>query len=186
MMTQQTHFNGNTLILESPKYQTRKDMICLGDEDDQITTRKLTSILQQNNQYILSAIQATLRNEMESAIYKIQADFKQSFEKITIKQLKFQEELSNLSLKITKLDKTCRSIQAENESLQTKMQHLQSNVHITSNEHLQINTSNDRVLILHGFAEHYRESEGEVIDRLISIFYDYLNIDLSGHIEEKN
>lgn len=80
---------GNTLMYESPKCPTRKDyIISLGKEDEQITLQNLTSILQKNNQYIISAIQTTFRNEIENAISKMKADFKQSFETITVEQSK--------------------------------------------------------------------------------------------------
>lgn len=170
---------GNTLMYESPKCPTGKDhIISPGKEDEQITLQSLTYILQKNNQYIISAIQSTFRNEIENAISKMKTDFKQNFETITVEQSKLQEELSNLNYKITKLDEKCRTIQAENENLLIKIQHLQSKVHLPPN------ASKDRVLILHGLAEHYWETEGDVIKRIVTIFYDLLNIDLSSYIEE--
>lgn len=123
--------HGNTLIIESPNFQIRKDAIsCLEKNEDQVTVQELTSILQQNNQQILTAIHKSFRNEIENAISEIKAGFKQSFEKITEEQVRIEKDLSNLNCKITQLDKKRRTIQAENENLLKKIQYLESNLHL--------------------------------------------------------
>lgn len=169
----------NTPISETQQSQTIKDTILSLDKNhEQVTVQKLTTILQQNNEHILSALRTSFRNEMEKTVSEIMAILNKSLDKITGDQLKFKEDLSNLNSKIIQLDKKCRTIQTENENLVRKIQYLQSNVHLTTNE------SQDKLLILHGLAENYWETEAEVIDRIINIFYDLLNVNLSGYIEE--
>lgn len=170
---------GNTQILETPESYGNKDaIICLEEEDDHITVRKISYILQQNNQQMLSAIQTSIRKEIENVVSEIKADFKKSFEKISVDQLQLKEDLSNLNIQISQLEKKCHAIETENESLKRQIESLQSNIHFPVNE------TNNRILILHGLIENYWEKEEEVINRVINIFYDLLNVDISDYIEE--
>lgn len=67
--------HGNTLISETQKSQTIKDTIIISLEKnyEQVTVQKLTTILQQNNEQILSAIRTSFRNEMENTVSEIMA-----------------------------------------------------------------------------------------------------------------
>lgn len=171
--------HGNTQLCEGHKSQIiKKTKINLENDNEQVTVQKLSSMLQQNNQHILSEIRTSFRNEIENAISEIMTSFKQSFDKITAEQLQFKEDISNLNSKITQLETNCRTIQSANDNLQRKILHLQSNMHLPNNE------NKDRVLILHGLVENYWETESEIFNRVINIFYDVLNLDLSGYIDE--
>lgn len=58
------------------------------------------------------------RNQIENVTSEIDTGFKLSSEIIALQESQFKEDISNLNCKIAKLDKKCRTMQAENESLE--------------------------------------------------------------------
>jgi hypothetical protein len=83
-----------------------------------------------------------------------------------------------LNIKLLELEEKFVILQNECETLNKRIINLQTpepkrNIEIY-----------DRLLILHGLPENYWETEEEIIDRVIIFFYNLINIDLSGYIEE--
>lgn len=172
---------GNTLILETPNNRIKNEAkICCNLDSEQISLEKFTSIIQENNEYILSSIQTSIRNEIKNALYKIEADFKKSLEKMSSDQTQLKQDLNTLNAKINTLDQSYRTLQTENEILRQKIQNLQD-LHKPTNEP---NDKRDKTLVLHGLTENYWETEDEVIGRVVTIFYDLLNINLTNYIED--
>lgn len=148
--------------------------------DELISLQKFTSILQENNKHILSSIQASFRKEIENALSEIKTNFKLSFEKISTEQQCIQKEITYLNTKIKQLEVKYTRVQDEHRKLQSDIQNLN-----TIQPVIQPNYEDrGKILVLHGLTENYWETNEEVIERIINIFHDILNINLSGYIEE--
>lgn len=173
---------GNTLVCESPINLSQKDETANDpdkssyDENDKLSIQKFTSILQENNKHILTSMQNFLQTQISNIISELKKDstkFKQS----TIKeQTIMKDKIATIDLKVKSLEEKCSTLQTENEKLQKEIKNLSSMEHY--------NKDTDKIIVLHGLQENYWEKEEEVIDRITNIFYEVLNVNLAGYIEE--
>lgn len=170
---------GNTLLPES--FQTQTDApgtsYCVID-DETISLQKFTYILKQNNKYLMSELNASFQKQIESAICELKSDFQQNLEKISMTQTQTKEKLRLVDSKIALLEQKCYILQAENNKLQQDFEKI---IKYSPNP---ITDNSEKVLVLHGLPENYWETENQLTDRIINIFMDILNIDLTGYIEE--
>lgn len=149
---------------------------------NQITLEQINTLiqqnLQQNNKSILQAIQSTIQEGIENALKDLKTDFKQNIETIQLKQLNVEEHISELEQKIERLQNECTMLQAANQEIQEKLKNI---IRISPD-----NTERkfDNLIVLHGIASHYNESEEDLIYRISYIFKDILNIDTFQYIEE--
>lgn len=150
-------------------------------DNELISLQKFRCILYENNKDILCSIQNSFRNEIENAISKIKDEYTHIFEKISSDQMKFQQDLKSTNTKIHELERNCCSLKAELEKIQAEIHYLQSNKHIPTNKPDIENT--DRIFVLHGFVENPWETEEEVIERVVNVFFDLLNVNLYECIE---
>lgn len=167
--------HGNTVHITPSRH--------INDEHlEQISLQKFTTLLQENNKLIISSLQTSFQKEIEKALSKIKTEFKHNFEEVTIEQKQIKQDLVALNTKIMTLEQSCRSLQSENEKLQQEIRGFQINGSHSS--HQTSNGTKEKTIVLHGFAEYYWETNEDITNRVVQIFYDLLNINLTDYIEE--
>lgn len=177
-----TSIQGNTPTLNTPKRCNMNEVsVCCNSDNEQISLQKFTSILQENNKLILSTIQTSIRNEINNTLCKIEEDLKQNLEKISSDQIQLKQELTALNVRIKLIEHSCRTLEAENEKLRRDIQNLQYDPRKSTNQSYD---SYEKTFVLHGLTENYWETDEDVICRVVNIFYDLLNINLTDYIEE--
>lgn len=171
---------GHTFMYESIKTKDAQVQISPSELlDEQITLKNFKSILHENNEYVLSVLQISIKNQLKTAISEIKAEFQHTHDKICTDQEKIKLDITNINTVIDQLNSNCLKLKAENDKIKKEIFDLK-----TLTQHNMSPSRNDKIVVLHGLSENYWETEAEVINRIINIFYDLLNINISGYIEE--
>lgn len=134
--------------------------------------------MQQNNKSIVLAIQASFQKSIDSAISKLRSDLEINTDKINKQQSIMKKDIVIIDEKIHQLQQKCSALKEDNEKL---TQEIQSFKETGSCNHIESKT-----LVLHGMSENPWQSEEHLTNHIIQIFYDALNVDLTGYIEDLN
>ena len=129
--------------------------------------------LKENNKSIIEEIQNTIQIEINRAITELRLDFDSKTNKLTLQNEQRKQEIQNINSKL-------ETLQLESENLKREIRDLlprASKVEIVPENHT-------HKLVLYGFTEYYQEPECELYNRLLSLFHDIVNVDLSGYIED--
>ncbi|XP_047995877.1 uncharacterized protein LOC125233804 [Leguminivora glycinivorella] len=146
--------------------------------DDQISLTKFRLMMEENNKHLVSILQTSIQTQMQIAISDIKSNFELNFKKISTEQTELKQNIIDINCKIETLNQKCYALQTENETLRTQIQELNK---ITSNEKTM--NSSEKVLVLHGLAENYWESENDIIEKISNICYDLLYFNVAGYID---
>lgn len=172
---QDLSLNGDTIIMskncqpEKNLPKTTLDYLC-GFLTDQLEKNKLT---------IVNEIKAVVQEEIALAISSLKSDFTKRTDYLAEEQKQIQGTITELNKKILSLEtqlnilknkSTLASPQAENSCLNSSVK-----------ESLM---SNSKKMVLHGLDEYYGETEDVLYNRVVQIFYELLNINLDGYIEQ--
>lgn len=143
-----------------------------------ITLHQFNLLLQQNNKSIVDAITVTIHKEIEAAITQFGIQITQKIDTLHQDQTKIKQDVKELDHQISMMSIRLKELQGEHEKLQTQIQNSDLNSKKLTQEH------SEKTIVLHGLQETCWETEGELLDRITNIFYDVLNINLSGYIED--
>ncbi|PZC71657.1 hypothetical protein B5X24_HaOG212766 [Helicoverpa armigera] len=128
--------------------------------------------LKENNKSIIEELQSTIQTEIKKAITELREDFNNKTNYLTVQNNDRKEEIESINNKIEEL-------RIENENLKKELKELSIQIPRTPNNP----DNNDKKIVLYGLAEYYKEPESELHNRLIELFRDIVNVDLSGYIE---
>lgn len=170
---------------------TLDDLSILGDtphpeetinKQEAISLQNLSEIimlrLKENNTHFILDIQNTIQIEINKAIAKLKED-------IDGKTDFLHKQNEQKTQEIEKINKKIEELHNENETLKNEIKSLKA-LPLYSEKQQQNNIidDNSKKIVIFGFYEDYRESEYELNNRLIDMFYEILHIDLTGYIEE--
>ena len=124
---------------------------------------------------LVSELKIIIQHELNSAITNVQQNLTNHLDLSppNPKQDNTKDNLSQLNEKIKKLE-------AEKNKLTEELTALQNN-----NKTQNMNRNeNQRKIVLHGLEELYGETGNDICERLKHLFYDIMNVNLNGYIEE--
>lgn len=152
-------------------------------ETESINIQQFNNLLlqhsKQNNEYIISNLRSTLKKDIENAFRELKDEFKHTTEKMKKKQSEIDEKILALDQKTEKLQHECYILRTENKNLQNEIEYLKKPEHTNK-----IPENNDKIFVLHGLTYNYQENNYNLTKIISNIFYEALNINLSGYIEE--
>ncbi|CAH0605393.1 unnamed protein product [Chrysodeixis includens] len=158
------------------------DTICSEDRENYISpnpslqnlSELIMQRLKENNKYIISEIKNTIEDEIKKAIFKLKEELEGRTNILTKQNEERILEIKNINEKIEVLSKQNETLKAEIKELQT----------LKTTSEPKLTEENSKKIVIYGFSEHHNESEWELHSRLIDMFHDILNVDLTGYIEE--
>ncbi|KAH9637776.1 hypothetical protein HF086_007805, partial [Spodoptera exigua] len=131
------------------------------------------SRLKENNKTLVEELQNTIHTEINKAIAELRQDFDYKTRTLTQQNKERKQELDIVTTKL-------KYLETENTILKQQILELSSQNFKNAN----FQESNMRKVVLYGLADYTRESESDLYNRLIELFYDITNVDLSGYIED--
>lgn len=131
--------------------------------------------LEENKKSILDEIKKSIQYEIQQSSEKYIKDMNAKTDFLMNEQTNIQKQVNSLNMTIQKLEKENKCLEEEIKIIQKTLQ----NSHLSNNS-----LDNSRKLVLYGLAEHNHEMEDHLQYRIINIFQEILNIDLTGYIEE--
>lgn len=138
-------------------------------------SRLLDTKLDKMKQDIVSQIITNLQNQISTEIAKLKLDFTGHMELLQTEQNSMKENISDLSNKISYLEN-------EKAKLQAQIQYLENQNCTQKNENT---TDTSKKIVLYGLTSNsHRHDERDIHNKVVNIFYDILNINLEGYIEE--
>lgn len=129
--------------------------------------------LKENNESIISDLRSTIQMEINKAISKLTEDFEQKTNYLSKQNDQKKQEIEKVNTKIETLIR-------ENEKLKQEILEIKYNSTPTT---VQCTESNLKKIVVYDFAEYLTEPEPLLHDRLIHMFRDILQVDLTGYIE---
>lgn len=162
------------------------DMSLLGDtvyhdntETDSLSKLTLNNLsdiirqsLQENNERIISRLQSTIQKEINNSMKLLREEFSQVVKNLNDQNNERKIEIEQLSLKIEQLT-------MENESMKKEIKEI-----ATMTQRNNSSEQNCKKIVIHGFAEYYREPEIDLHNRIHGLFQELLHVDLTGYIED--
>lgn len=154
----------------------------------QITLEQVSELFQQNNKYILQAIQKTFQKEIENALKDLKTEFKQNIEDIKINQITIEEKISKLEKNIINLEKENSKLQTVIKEIKEESNSLKAYAHKITPENQQYYTTPDysKTIVLYGLNEYNGENDANLETTINNAFMDIAEINLTGYVEELN
>lgn len=173
-------FLGDTIPMENNYIihtEEKENVKTINDTHTQLTMQGLSELiithLKENNKSIIQELQNTIHTEIYSAITQLREDLDFKTNALTTQNDQRKHEIENINKKLEKL-------QTESEMLQKEIRKLTTEASKVPN----IQENNNRKIVLYGLADYYNEPENALHSRLIDLFRDIVNIDVSGYIED--
>ncbi|KAH9633024.1 hypothetical protein HF086_000384 [Spodoptera exigua] len=143
----------------------------------QFTLQSISEIimlrLKENNTAIITEIKSTIQSEINKAINTLKEEIEQKTDILNKQNELRKKEIEKVSIKIEYLTE-------ENEKLKKEILDMK-NSKDTSN--VTCTETNSKKIVLYGLAEYYKEPELELHNRISELFYNTMNVDLTGYIE---
>lgn len=130
--------------------------------------------LKENNIFIILEIKTIIQTEINKAIFKLKEEVKQETNTLFLQNEQRKTDIDEINTKIEQLKK-------ETETLQNEIKKI---MHKAPSAVQYMSENNVKKIVLYGLTEIYKESEQDLHDRIIAIFWDVLEVDLSGYIED--
>lgn len=134
--------------------------------------------LEENNTTVLGEIKNIIQQEIKHTTEKLIHDIYTRIDKTASEQLDIQQKISTLN-------NTIENLNIENKNLQKEISHIKnrlSNLIIPDKQYHDMDVC--KKIVLYGLKEQKHEMDDHLQYRIIHIFYDILNIDLTGYIED--
>lgn len=143
--------------------------------ETELTLQNLSEIislrLKENNKSIISELQNTIQIEINKAIKQIKEETCTLFEQNEQRK----EDIGLINSEI-------EDMKRENEKLKMEIKQLERKITTTGINYTP--ESNKKKIVIYGLVEYNKEPEYHLYNRLVDIFRDICNVDLSGYIEE--
>ncbi|KAH9636495.1 hypothetical protein HF086_017661 [Spodoptera exigua] len=163
-------FIGDTL-------QTQESIKICKDTQPLLSMQSLSELialrLKENNKSLIEELQITIQTEIKKAI----ADIRQDFE-LKISDLTTQNNVRKLEIETT--NTKLENLRIEIEALKKEIKEIP----IHQSQSSQTPEINHKKIVLYGLTEYYKEPQSVLYNRLIELFRDIANVDLSGYIED--
>lgn len=150
--------------------QTTLDQLC----------RFLTEKLDSTRSSIINEIKAVLQQEITSTISSLKTDFSQRTDDLANEQRKMQSKIDELNKKILTLETQLNNL--HNQTTTITATKPENKINPPAKE-LSVN-NNSKKIVLHGLDEYYGETEANVYDRIVQMFYELLNVNIDGYVEQ--
>lgn len=128
--------------------------------------------LENNKKSILIDLKNTIESEINKAIYKLKQE-------VNLQNNELKTGQENIKKDITKINGIIENLESENEKLKLQLLEIKN-----QERHSDTENNYNKKIVLYGFAEHYREPEHELYNRVTHVFQEVLNINLFGYIED--
>ncbi|XP_047515295.1 synaptonemal complex protein ZIP1-like [Pieris napi] len=166
----------NSHLTEAIQSQNEQTKLILENLKEMLDTQ-----LKNNNKSIITELRATIQGEINQAIDKFR-------EEIRSGTIYLKKENSLRKLEIGEIRNTIEKLTKENENIKNELKKLTTSLGSLSSMATSTTDNpeknNNRTIVLYGLHEYYKEHEDDTHNRVIDIFRDILNIDLTGYIEE--
>ncbi|CAK1598158.1 unnamed protein product [Parnassius mnemosyne] len=149
----------------------------LNAKSDEILLQTLSVIIQQklkeNNRSLINELQSTIHSEINKAIISLKEDIQQKTEILNCQNKQRKDEICQLNLKI-------ESITKENGKLREDIKQLSKKIE----NKFRIPEINSKKIVLYKLMEQHNENDFSLCNRIVNIFRDIMNVDLTGYIED--
>lgn len=132
--------------------------------------------LRENNKSIIEELQIMIQTEINRAITELRQDLEYKTKTLTEQNDRRKQEIDSIHTKL-------EEVRIENENLKKEIRTLTTTA-TQKNQTPSIPEHNYKKLVLYGFADYYNEPEWELHNRLIELFREIADVDLSGYIED--
>jgi cell division protein FtsB len=143
------------------------------DRFSQLIKTELQSMRENLVRSITNDIKSALIQEFNIKLTTLKSDMDANTNVLSEDQRQLKEQVINL-------DQTVKVLQTENTKLQKELESLKYNI---ENHRDIIDTKQQNSVVIYGLNEYAHENEQDLIERVNSIFYDILGIDINGFIE---
>lgn len=149
------------------------------NKQTELTLKNLSEIimvrLKDNNKSIIAEIKNTIKTEIELAIKKIKEDLEQETKQLQEENEQRKEDIKLINSKIENLTIQNKSLKQEIIDLKTIIKNSEKQVNCSDN--------NSKKIVLYGLPEYNKETDCDLYNRLIDLFRELQNVDLTGYIE---
>ncbi|PZC78800.1 hypothetical protein B5X24_HaOG217126 [Helicoverpa armigera] len=135
--------------------------------------------LKENNISIVSEIKTIIQGEINKAVLNLREEFKTETNNLAKQNEQRKKEIENISVQIEQLKSKTETLKNELKALTNA-----KNAITTQQPTQQPSESNVKRIVLYGLTEIYRETEEDLHDRIRTIFWDILGVDVYDYIEE--
>lgn len=170
---------GDTIIMN------KEDSLKTGPQPEtELTLPNLSNIittqLKENNMSIIKELQNIIQTEINKAMDKFQDEVKQNMKTLSQQNEVRKQEIQNINTEL-------EILKTENENLKKEIEVLRKTSTAPEIPHEMksiLENNNHKKIVLFGLAEYYKEPENDLQSRIIDIFSNILNVDLTGYIED--
>lgn len=162
-----------TPIRESPNANTGSITL---EQLSRLLDTKLEEKLERHKKSIVTEIHASFESQINKAILEMKHEFTQSTNELHTEQVNIKEDISYLDEKIEKLENANSKLQREIRTLQ------QTNAE--SSKATQTRHDTSKKFVIYKLDEHFKDDENKLEKRIIHMFREVMNINLTGYIEE--
>ncbi|XP_061725465.1 uncharacterized protein LOC133531335 [Cydia pomonella] len=138
-----------------------------------ITLDQISSLLKNNNTFILTDFKKMLHTEITAAIEGLKTEFTNKHTQLTSQQESMMQQINEANSKID-------SLQRENQQIKTQLAQVQMRSNPVENPEI---IKNQKKFIVYGLDEYYGEKESDLYPRLNNMFCDILNVNINSYIE---
>lgn len=129
--------------------------------------------LKENNKSIIKELQNTIQIEITRAITDLKLELDTKMNTLTSQNEERKQEIENINTKV-------ETLQLENERLKKELRELSAKTNQTPS----IPENHHHKIVLYGLTENFQEPECALYNKLINLFRDIANVNLSGYIED--
>jgi hypothetical protein len=133
-------------------------------------------IISEMNAKIMSEMRTLIQQEIQDSINYLKAEITGNLKKISTDQKALKSEIGTLKMRIESLEAECSSLKTEKETSII----YQPPSAIT----IRPEVDNSKKIVLYGVEESRWENENELEYMVTNIFFDTLNVNLEGYIED--
>lgn len=171
---------GDTQQAVEVDHNTIGNINLMNNTQNQLNMQSLSELiilrLRENNKSIIEELQVMIQTEINRAITELRQDLEYKTNTLTEQNDQRKQEIDSINTKLEEL-------QTENENLKKEIKTLTMTT-TQKNQTPSIPERNYKKLVLYGFTDYYKEPEWELHNRLIELFRDIADVDLSGYIED--
>lgn len=163
---------------QTPKQSNRGEVTPTLEQIGHLLDEKLRT----NNKFLLcemTALRSTVKTDILTALKEFRLEMTNHTKTLSLEQEKLKSETKELNNKIRKLE-------SEKKLFEQQLTDLQEKITTTSSGSPTFTCECEvpRTCVIYGLEEYQYETESELHDRVIDLFGNILNINLSGYIED--
>lgn len=147
------------------------------DKIGQLLDKKLDEKLERQRKSIITELRQTMESQITIAINKLTQQMTTSIDTLNMEQTQIKNNINNIDEKIELLE-------TENKVLKNEIEKLQYSTKNTTIRSPEMEQKHENKLVIYGLNENYDEQQHVLEHRVISLFLQCMNVDLTGYIEE--